>query len=97
MTKADMLTAWARWNNVADLHLTICDNDPVDQQFDQLALLLKRGLLKSCLHSLAKCLDRQLEGGQFLLAIHLRRQLLFLEREGGKLLLQILTPALILP
>ncbi|CAA9586910.1 MAG: hypothetical protein AVDCRST_MAG18-3997, partial [uncultured Thermomicrobiales bacterium] len=44
MTKAPLLAAGARRDNVADLHLAVRDDDAVDEQLDELALLLERGI-----------------------------------------------------
>jgi putative transposase len=44
MTKTDMFAARAGRNHIADLDFGVFDDDPVDQQFDQLALLFEAGI-----------------------------------------------------
>jgi transposase len=43
MTKSDMLTGGRRGNTIADLDVVVSDHHTVNEQFDELALLLKAG------------------------------------------------------
>ena len=45
-------------NDVTDLHLLVADDNPIDEQFHQLTLLLEGGIGESCPHLLAESLDR---------------------------------------
>lgn len=44
MTKTDILALSSGGDGVSDLNFAICDNDAVDQELDQLALLLEGGM-----------------------------------------------------
>jgi hypothetical protein len=58
MTKRDMEAFWLSGNNVMDLHITVCHNDMVNQQFDKLSLLIKICLFQHGSNFSAKCFDR---------------------------------------
>jgi len=52
--KTDLLARWSGRHHVADLDLAVGDDHPVDQEFDERTLLLKRGVGQSMLYSGAK-------------------------------------------
>ena len=54
MTKAHLLTGGAERENVADLDLTVADQDTINQQFHQLALLREVGAGQARLNALAE-------------------------------------------
>lgn len=58
MTKTQMLTARGGGDHIADLHLLVGHDDAINQQLDQVPFLLKSGLSKSLLYSLAKGFHR---------------------------------------
>ena len=47
VTKTHVGTRLGRWDDVPNLHRTVCHNHPIDQQFYQMSSLLKSGLLQS--------------------------------------------------
>ncbi len=57
MTKSDLLAGPVRWHYVADLDLTIADDHPVDQKFDQGPLLLECGIGQSLPDPTAEILE----------------------------------------
>ncbi len=57
MTKTDVLTPGGGGDHIADLHLLCRHDDPIDEQFDELAFLLKGSLSQSLLHSPTKGFD----------------------------------------
>ena len=48
---------WAGGHHIADFHLRIIDDDPINEQFDQLSALGKGQVVQSRLDTLAKDLD----------------------------------------
>jgi hypothetical protein len=54
LTKTGPLSLGGEGNDVADLYFLIGYDDPVDQQFHQLPLLLKGGAFQTTLHPSAK-------------------------------------------
>lgn len=56
MTKTGVLAARIGGNDVADLHLVVGDDHPVDQEIHQLTPLLEGGTFQSALHPLAEIL-----------------------------------------
>lgn len=73
MTKASVGTGFGSGNDVADFHLVVIDNHPINQQFDQLSFLLKGGLGQSLLNSLAESFN----GGSDCTEFKLFKQLCF--------------------
>lgn len=96
MTKADVFTARAGGNDVANLDLAIGDNHPINQQLHQLPLLGKRGVFQPSLDTLAKRLDGEHDTSQLFLLFHLARNLLGLSVQYAHLLFDRLAPSLIL-
>ncbi len=68
MTKTKMLTGRGGGDHIADLHLLVGHDDAINQQLDQLSFLLKSGLNKSLLDSLAKGLNGLYHTCQFLVS-----------------------------
>jgi hypothetical protein len=58
MTKADLHTRGTGGDDVADFHIAVGDNDPVNEQLNQLATLGKGRLGEPLLHLLTKSLNR---------------------------------------
>jgi hypothetical protein len=56
MTKTYMLAARIGGDHVTDLHLLVCDDHPVDEQFHQLPFLLEGGVGKPRTYPLAEVL-----------------------------------------
>ena len=54
MTKTGLLAFGAYWNNIANLYRLMIHDYPVNQQFNQLPLLLKRSILQSLLHPMTE-------------------------------------------
>lgn len=71
MTKASMSAGFGGRDDVADFHLGIIDNDPVNQQFHQLSFLGKRGLGQSLLDPLAEGFNGLGDGPQLNLLVQL--------------------------
>src|SRR5690242_7325382 len=92
MTKGGSFAGWAGGDHVADLDLTIGDDDTGDQPFDQLSLLLPAGLLHALVHPAAELLHAQPKARDLGLAIPLRFELPALRREGLLALLQLASP-----
>ena len=44
---------WSRGHDIADLHLRIINDDPINEQFDQLSALGKRQVVERWLQALA--------------------------------------------
>ena len=57
MTKAGEFAVGASWDDIADFHLLIIDNDPIDEQFDELTALGEVQIGQSRLNALAEFLD----------------------------------------
>ena len=95
MTKMVGLAGWAGWDHVADLDLTIGDDDTGNQPLDQLPLLLPTGLFKPLAHALAELLHGQPKAHDFGLAIRLCLKLALLPGKGLLALLQVAPPPLI--
>src|SRR4051794_36398510 len=73
-TAAELLHAQA----IADLDLTVGNDDPHHQPFDQLALLLPGGLIEPLPHAAAELLHAQANARNLALAVDLTLQLLHL-------------------
>ena len=67
MTKPGVFAFWTGRDCVTDLNIFVCDDHPIDQQFHQLPPLLKRSLVQTGLHALAKHCDRSIPSCQLLL------------------------------
>ena len=96
MTKTGVFAFWTGRDHVTDLYIFVCDDHPIDQQFHQLPLLLKRSLVQTGLHALAKHFDRSTPSCQFLLLAHLVPQLLFLLDQSLLPFFQFAASALVL-
>src|SRR5215510_79718 len=81
MTKRDGFPLRAGGHDVADFHLAVADDDPINEQCGQLSTLSKRQLVECRADAVAKGLDAMGQGGH----IHL---LLCLEIELAQLLSQ---------
>ena len=75
MTKADLLAGWSCRHHVADLDRAISDDHPVDQEFDERASLLERGVGQTLLYAIAKPLDGTRQACKFFLSIRMGIQL----------------------
>jgi len=64
MTKTDVLASRRRRNHIADLNIAVRDNHAIDEQFNQLAFLLERGVVEAALEALAEGCDGQREPSQ---------------------------------
>ncbi|MBI2939680.1 MAG: hypothetical protein HYY04_04510 [Chloroflexi bacterium] len=96
MTKTSVLAGRAGRDDVADLHLRLGHNHPVDQQLDQLPSLLEGRLGQPLPNALAEPLDRLHHAGQFGVLLRLRLQLLVLPLQTRRPLLQINSASLVL-
>jgi len=71
MTKASMSAGFGGWDDVADFDLGIIDDDTVNQQFNQISLLGKGGLIQSLLDSMAELFNRRCNGANLNLLVDL--------------------------
>ena len=73
MTKRDRLPFGSRGHHIANLHLPVIHNDPINKQFDQLATLGEGELIECWLEAVAECFDamRQSEDIHLLLRLGL--------------------------
>jgi hypothetical protein len=73
MTKRDRLPLGSRGHHIANLHLSVIDNDPINKQFDQLATLGEGQLIERGLEAVAERFDamRQREDIHLLLRLGL--------------------------
>jgi hypothetical protein len=92
MTKTDLLAGPVRWHHVADFHLAIGDDHPVDHELHQGPSLLECRLGQSLPHPLAEVRDGAGEPGALLLSVCLRFKLSRLPLELALSLLEV-TPA----
>ena len=58
MTKTHLLAGWSCRNDIADLDIIVRDDHPIDEQLDELALLLKGGVLEAALEPLTNGFNR---------------------------------------
>ena len=65
MTKMSLLPCFAGWDHVPDLHLTVVNDNAVNEEFHQLSALVKSGLLQPLLDTLAERLNRSSYGCHF--------------------------------
>ena len=63
MTKWGGFAFGACRHHIADFHLGIIDDDPINEQFHQLSALGKCQLVKSRLQALTKCFNTLTQGG----------------------------------
>jgi hypothetical protein len=75
MTKRGGFSLRARGHNIADFHLTIGDDDPINEQFDQLSALRKGQRIQCRPKTAAKSFDAVGERGHIDLLVCLRLQL----------------------
>ena len=69
MTKPDFLAGPARRHHVSDLDLAVGDDHPVDQEFHQGSLLLKRRLGQPLFHPPAELFDGTGQSGKLVLPV----------------------------
>ena len=87
MTKTHVLAGGRRRDHIADLDIIVGHDHPVDEQFDQLALLLERGVLETALEALAQRFDRLREASEVPLPLRVSLQLVQLALHAVHLLL----------
>ena len=75
MTKADLPAGAIRWRHVADLHLAIADDNPVDQELDEGSSLLECRPGQPLPDPLAEVLDGVGKPAELLLPVCLRFEL----------------------
>src|SRR5262249_8610060 len=75
MTKRHSFSLRASGNDVADFHLAVADDDPVNEQGDQLSALGKRQLLQGRADAVAKGLDALGQDGYIHLLLRLELEL----------------------
>ncbi len=95
MTKAHLLALRAGGDDVADLHLPVRHDHPVDQQLHQLTPLREGRARQSAAYPLAERLDRRDHLRDLRVTIHLRSQLLCLAFKSLTPLFQIAATTLI--
>lgn len=76
MTKTDVFAARVGGNHISDLDFGICHDHPVDQQFDQLALLLEASVGQSGSNAGAEVINTHGESGNLFMVFGLGRELL---------------------
>jgi hypothetical protein len=96
MTKADVFAPGGGGEDVADFHIGIGDNDPINEQFHQLTLLCKGGVVQTSSDALTKGFNRAQHPSQFLVLFHLGSDLLGLMLQGRHLFFDRVSPLLIL-
>jgi hypothetical protein len=96
MTKTDVFAPGGGGDHIADLHLLSRHDNAIDEQFDELAFLLKGSLSQSLLHSLTKGFDGFHHFRQFLVALNVYLQLTPLRSKRLQSLLQVVSSALVL-
>jgi hypothetical protein len=82
ITKSGKFPTGGSGDNIPDLDLVAGDDHAVNEEFDELALLVKGGMLKRRLNALTESLQVVDIPGEFELAIRPRGQLLGLVVEG---------------
>ena len=63
MTKGGGFACGARGHHIADFHLRIVDDDPINEQCHQWSALGKGQVVQSRLQALAKCFNTLAQGG----------------------------------
>jgi len=96
MTKTNVLAARAGGNHITNLDFCVCHDDPVNQEFDQLALLREVGIRKSASHAGAEVINGNGKAGNLFMALGLRTELAFLLGQRMVALFQFPTPPLVL-
>jgi transposase len=87
MTKTHVLAGGRRRDHIADLDSIVRDDHPVDEQFDQLALLLESGVLETALEALAQSFDRLREASEIPLPLRIGLHVIELALHAVHLLL----------
>ncbi len=82
-------------DDVADLDIAVRNNDPVNEEFNQLAALRKGCLCQASLDLLAESLNGCHDLRDRLVVVHLRLQLLPLPFQGVETFIQCLPPVTI--
>ena len=96
MTKTDLRAGGCGRDDIADLHLVIHHNDTVDEEFDELALLLKCGRSEAVAHALAELLHPRDQRSGLLVALRVHGQLRLLLCQRLLLLRKGAPPSLVL-
>jgi hypothetical protein len=95
MTKTGLLASRAGRDDVTDLDVRVRDHHAVNQQFDQLAFLLKGGARQARLHPLTEVRHRRGEGRQMRVLIGMLVQLLVLGLQSVQFALEVRPPAFV--
>src|SRR6185369_4523664 len=96
MTKTDVFRPCGGRKHVANFDGVIGNNDPVNEEFDELTLLLECGVIQTKPDPVAEILERSGESGDFTVAVNLGLQLALLLRQGMEFLSQVLATTLVL-
>jgi hypothetical protein len=96
MTKTHMFAAGMGGDRIADLDVRVGDDHPVDQEFEQLALLVKTGVVQADSDAGAEVVNAEAEAGDRLLASGLGTELGLLFSQGLPALFQFASPPLVL-
>jgi hypothetical protein len=96
MTKPDVLALRPGGQGVADLHIGIRDDHPVDEEHHELAALLEAGLGQASLHAFSERFQRCREVGELAPALRIIAQLLLLPGQRLHAPLQLAPPPLVL-
>ncbi len=71
MTKAEVFRPFRGRKHVVNFDSIIGDNDPVNEQFDELALLLEGGVVQAKLDTVTEILEGGGQGRDFTLVVNL--------------------------
>lgn len=74
MTKTDEFALGGGREDIANLDITIGDDDAINQKFDQLTLLLKGRVFQTSLDTLTEVFHVRHQPGEFVLALYLGGQ-----------------------
>src|SRR5215207_1456058 len=83
-------------DHVADLDITVCDDDAIDQQFEQLALAVEVGLLQAVPHASAEHLGLVCEPSSFALTVSVLQQFALLAIKRRQSTFSITTTSFVL-
>jgi hypothetical protein len=96
MTKTHVLTCGRGGDHIANLHISVSDNNSVNAECYELPSLLPGRLLEAALHAGAAGFNRVRDLGHRVVPLGFCRELAFLARQRLKTLFQPLAPLLIL-
>src|SRR5260370_20169981 len=96
MTKTDVLRPFGGRKHVANFDGIIGDDDPVNEQFNQLASLLESGCVQTVPDTLAEILEGIAQGSDFTLPVNLGFELAVLEGQAMNLVRQVMATAAVL-